>query len=159
MASEWGQIKVKQAGNAAESWPTHVPPKQRSLPLKIVQPKLAMSPYRIADAARISPFPSNLRAQEPERPDGTVANSTSGSGSGTTSTKARLIAAAVNSTSRSTRNAERSSAGNARQPQEEEVKFNIGPRNIRNLMSRRHGRGGRSARAMLEGIEEGRYHT
>jgi hypothetical protein len=45
-------------------------------------------------------------------------------------------------------------SGNIRQQQDEE-RFNVGARNIRNFISKRSGRGTRSTRAILENIDEG----
>lgn len=116
-----------------------------------------MSPYRIADAARISPYPRTNPVFEKERWPLSSVNSASASMGGSPS-KARLMAeaaaAASSASERQTRTGERSVMGNGRQGQTEE-RFNVGaPKNPKNFL-RRNWRG-RSSRPVLEGIDEGR---
>ena len=117
----------------------------------------AMSPSRIADAARISPYPRINHAFEQERSPSLSANSVSASTEGSPS-KAKLVAeaaaAAAASSNRPMRIVERSPTGNGRQGQTEE-RFNVGaPRNPKTFL-RRNWRG-KSSRSILEGIEEGK---
>jgi len=118
-----------------------------------------MSPSRIADAARISPYPRINPALEQEHTLLLSANSVSASTEGGPPSKARLVAeaavaaAASSISNRPIRTVERSATGNGRQGQAEE-RFNVGaPRNPKNFL-RRNWRG-RSSRSILEGIEEG----